>query len=303
MQSSSRLAYVLSLLALCVCGCSNDSAPSPTGPAWDPADEGKAAGVAASERQAGSQMAATTGKYPDPETWEAAGERQAERAARSFAILKQHDVPAYDGPLFVADDDVAKIQSAEDVAKRVLVLWAVELRAEGVSQEEAIGLIEKLDLWDSVSPVEKLFLQNADPDPEESKELVWRLESIWVLLWSLGYIDELEWPSGMCDVKKLVAILKPLESDPAFITGAKLRDKAELLDAQDLTMRIHWAVRDSFLNANQMVPKGLDWTNTESLVPIGISPAVGVVEQRHYVLNWLVRYLEPKDWDSVDTPT
>lgn len=241
--------------------------------------------------------------YPVPHTWQAASENQARRAARSFSKLKERQVPAYEGPLFVADDEAANLQSAQDVAKRALVLWAVELRAEGIPQSEAIELIEKLDLWDSVSAEETAFLRNPDPDPEESKQLVWRLESIWVLLWSLGHVDELEWPSGMCDVSKLVKVMKPLESDPNFISNAKLRDKKEILDAQDLTMRIHWAVRDAFLGGQTLVPKGLDWSNRESMVPIESSPAVGVVEQRHYVLNWIVRYLDPKDWDSVDTPT
>jgi hypothetical protein len=34
-----------------------------------------------------------------------------------------------------------------------------------------------------------------------------------------------------------------------------------------------------------------------------MSAEVGVVEQRHYTLNWLVNYLDPKNWDCVDTPT
>lgn len=263
-------------------GCSGPTSSTPVGPAWE------------NEVVDG---------YPNPATWTEANKEQAYRAAKSFHELRKRKVPVYDGPLFVGDVEGVRLQTPQEVAKRTLVLWAVELRAEGVPREEAIGLIESLDLWDAVSPFEKAFLDDENPDPETSRELVWRLESIWVLLWSLGYIDDLEWPGGMCDVPRIVKILKPNEGNAEFITGAKLRNASEILDAQDLTMRIHWAIRDAFLNHQQRVPANLDWSADGQKVPIESSPAVGVVEQRHYALNWLVNFLDPENWDLVDTPT
>ncbi|MEQ8790639.1 MAG: DUF4272 domain-containing protein [Pirellulaceae bacterium] len=242
-------------------------------------------------------------EYPSPETWEHGSERQHQRAARSLEQLKRRHVPAYSGPLMVDDDEEVRLQNAQEVARRTLVLWAVELRAEGMPQKEALELIDQLDLWDSVSAEEKRFLEDDAPDPDECQALVWRLESIWVLLWALGYIDELDWPGGMCDVPKLVKILKPLESDPQFITGAKLRSKADILDAQDLIMRIHWAVREAYLRGGGIVPDDLDWSHDSDWIPVSMSAAIGVVEQRHYTLNWLVNFLDPEDWDHVDTPT
>jgi hypothetical protein len=249
-----------------------------------------------------SQMSAMS-DYPSTATWEDASQRQRERAQRSFEQLGQRKAPVYGGPLLVDDDDEVTLQTAQDVARRTLVLWAVELRAEGIPQEEALGLIEQLDLWESVSPEEKQFLEDKDPDPEQCQELVWRLESIWVLLWALGYIDELDWPQGMCDVPKIVEILKDSEADPEFIAKARLRSKAEILDAQDLTMRIQWAIRDAHLNHDGLIPPGLDWNSTAEREHVTESPSVGVVEQRHHTLNWLVKFLNPVDWDNVDTPT
>ncbi len=240
--------------------------------------------------------------YPDPNTWEIGTDRQRKRASRSFEQLKNRNVPVY-WPLLVEDDEEVTLQAAQDVARRVLVLWAVELRAEGMSQQEALGLIDQLDLWSSVSLEEKQFLQNPNPGPDECRRLVWRLESIWVLLWALGYIEELDWPSGMCDVPKVVEILQRHESSAAFIRDARLRSKAELLDAQDLIMRIHWAIRDAALHQGGIVPEDLDWSHDEDWLPVTQCAAVNVVEERHYTLNWLVRFLNPKGWDDVDTPT
>lgn len=241
-------------------------------------------------------------KYPNPASWDYATPRQSARAGRSFAILKERNVPVFSGPLMTADDDEVKLQSASDVARRLLVLWAVELRAEGIPQSEARGLIEQQKLWSYVSPMEKKFLEEASPNSEQCQALIWRLESIWVLLWASGYLKELDWPSGMCDVPALVELIKPLEGDPEYFANAKLRTKAEILDAQDLIMRVHWAIRTAYLKGG-MIPEDLNWSDGCEYVPVTTCAAVGVVEQRHYALNWLVNFLDPEDWDSVDTPT
>lgn len=241
--------------------------------------------------------------YPSPGAWEYANERQRARALRSFAELEKRSVPVYSGPLFVDDDNEVKIQPPDEVARRTMVLWAVELRAEGVPQAETLGIIEQLDLWKSVSPLEKAFLENKSPSPDECQRLVWRLESIWVLMWALGHIEQLDWPSGMCDVPKLAGLVSPHEGDTAFLTSARLRPASELLDAQDLIMRIHWAIRDAYLHQGGMIPVGLDWSQDDDWVPATLSAEVGVVEQRHHTLNWLVNFLDPENWDNVDTPT
>ncbi|QDU63559.1 hypothetical protein Pan216_44390 [Planctomycetes bacterium Pan216] len=242
-------------------------------------------------------------RYPSPDTWRGASKRQRNRAQRSFKQLKKRKVPVYDGPLVVDDDKDATLQDAQEVARRTLVLWAVELRAEGTPQEEAIELIDTLDLGDSVSPEEKRFLEDPKPRAHECQALVWRLESIWVLLWALGYLEELDWPSDMCNVPKLVNILEVCESSAEFITEAELRDKAEILDAQDLIVRIHWAIREAYLSRDQEIPANLDWSKDAEMLPVSMCHGVGVVEQRHHTLNWLVNFPEPAGWDDVETPT
>lgn len=242
-------------------------------------------------------------KYPSPQSWEHGTERQRARAARSFGALKEKAVPVFPGPLMVADDLQANPQPARDVAQRSLVLWAVELRAEGVPLADAVGIIDSQQLWPAVSPTERRFLDDEQPDPDECRRLVWRLESIWVLLWALGYVDQLDWPSNMCDVPKLAQMVMAFEGDPEFVATARLRSTAEILDAQDLIMRIHWAIRDAYLHQDSLIPEGLDWSADRDFVPVPSSPAVGVVEQRHYALNWLANVMDSPDWDNVDTPT
>lgn len=228
-------------------------------------------------------------------TWKPTG-RQVGRAARSVALLRRYEAPTYHGPLYVEDEGAVTLR-----AHRMLALWAVVLHAEGVPRDEVLALVERPGTREAVSPVEWAFLRDAEPDEGTRAGLEWRLEGIWVLLWALGRVESLDWPSGMCDVPRLAALVRPYEGDTDLARGAELHPKSEILDAQDLTMRIYWAIRNEWL-AGRPIPEGLDWSSGERRVPAPECAAVGVVEQRHHTLNWLVRFFDA-GWDEVDTPT
>ncbi len=227
---------------------------------------------------------------------------QIERTDRSINELHFHQVPICNRPLHssdIPDDQDAILRDSAEVVKRLLVLYAVVLKAEDASHQEMLGLMAEAHLWRAVSPAEKRFLDQDYPAPEACSKMEWRLECIWVLLWALGYIQELAWPSEMCDVQKLLKILKPHEANPLkFIATAKLRSKKEILDAADLISRIHWAIRDAYDN-NSPIPCSLDWSIDSEMFPVPQCIATGVVEERHRTLNWLIR-LGNADWDNVD---
>lgn len=239
--------------------------------------------------------------YPDPQSWEHATGRQRDRAGRSFAELLARHAPVFQGPLVVDDDEDVTVRSAQEVAQRVMVLWAVDMKAEGVDQSNATRHLDVLNLDDAVSPKEREFFDDPNPDPGYCQSLVWRLESIWILLWALGCIKKPGWPFGMCNTKVMVPLLEKSEQNPKFISKASLRSKSEILDQRDLTMRIHWAIRDSYLNGRPL-PGNLNWARPDDWLAADSSAAVGVVEQRHYALNWLCNFMDA-DWDNVDTPT
>lgn len=72
----------------------------------------------------------------------------------------------------------------------------------------------------------------------------------------------------------------------SFVSSAKLRSPAELLDAADLIYRYHWAVRQAKLDGMAEPPA--------ALVP-------PLVEARHVALYWLIGVGD--DWDNIDTST
>jgi hypothetical protein len=238
-------------------------------------------------------------ELPPGERYQPTPNQQA-RYERVRKLLALRKVPTLEYPLYVEDDTVVTLREPAEVARRALVLSAVTFLADGGPREQALAMIERHDLWPAASPEEAAFLQADPTDPEAARKLLWRLEGLWLLAGVLGAV-ELDWPEQMCDVPRLVEVMMGREEDPDFIAKATLRPNSEILDAQQLTLLIHWAVRDAWVHRRN-VPENLDWAEPGPMVPVEQSPAAGVVAERHHALNWLTRFGDA-DWDDVDTPT
>ena len=226
-------------------------------------------------------------------------EAQAARAERCGAILRRRGVPLCPEPLYAEDDGRVVLREPAEVARRALVLLAVVQRAEASPRDMVLKRVSKLKLRDDVSPDERSFLQCDVPDEQQSRQLVWRVECIWVLMWALGHVEELGWPTGMCDVPRLARMLHPKKGIPDLVSQARLRPKAEILDALDLTRRLHWAIGDA-RKAGRPLPANLDWSRPEAMVPPEQCPAGNIVPERHRALCWLTRFREA-EWDEVET--
>ena len=105
------------------------------------------------------------------------------------------------------------------------------------------------------------------------------------MLWALGFIDKLERPDAICDVKRAVTILRD-NGRQGFLRKSKLRPQSEILDVADLIYRYHWVIEDVCVNGQKALA-GLD---------------LGVVMERHYALNWLIGYMG-QAWDDISTDT
>ena len=152
--------------------------------------------------------------------------------------------------------------------------------------EEVVAWLKAEDLWDVVSPLEADFLQSNGPPRQAVVNATWRAEALWVLLWSLRKVDDLEFPTKLCDMERLQLCLPRVGAPTAaFINSADRRSTPEILDAVDLIYRTHWAIRDAQIKGKP-IPAGLK---------------VGVVVERHYALNWLVLYDD--EWDEITTDT
>ncbi len=194
-----------------------------------------------------------------------------ERKVRSVARLKSEGVPTIEHLPVIEDSKEAKIRTKEEIARRAIAVCLTAVKGEGVDQEAVDSLVKQYGAEKFFSPQEAAFIKNPHPTQKELVKFSWRYECYWVLLWSLGYIDKLDRPEQMCDVPKATGILRDL-STVQFVEHAKLRPIGEILDQADLMYRYDWAAVSARLK-NQPAPAKLE---------------AGVVQEWHYVLNWLV---------------
>lgn len=210
------------------------------------------------------------------------------RKLRSEAELKQLDAhpPAHLPP--VLGQGEVRLRSAEEAMRRMLALCAVAVRAESLSTQALSVADIQAKLGPGVAaltPAERGFIDNDAPDEETWANHGWRYESAALLQWALGLSDTLPPPTAICDAGAIARVAID-QADEALIAKAQLRPVGELLDALDAIYRRHWLVRQARLD--------------ERDPPIGLHPSV--VYERHYALNWLLRFDE-QDWDEVGTPT
>lgn len=205
------------------------------------------------------------------------------RKSASEAALAGRGIEVPDNlPPLVSEDELV-LQDRDDIVGRARALLLISLRAESVASGEPMSadtLLSKMPLADDyLSPEERTFIEKETPSQQECAQFMWRYESLYLLEWALGMVDQLPFPAEPCDTASTVAKLIEMR-------GPSLRPAVEILDALDLTYRLHWHIRQ------QRLKKRGETADVDA----------DVVMERHHALNWLVRF-QHAGWDMVDTPT
>lgn len=210
------------------------------------------------------------------------------RKEKTHEILKKEGIKINVNLPYIESEEETTLRTPKEVATRAAILSITNLVAfDSIDSEEAISYLEEYNLWEHTTPDEKDFLQN--PTEDKKFQETWKCECIWVLLWALQLVDNLPFPNELCDLNDIALDKYPIsgDNDPnEFIkTNNQLRSKAEILDANDLYYRYHWACVDARIN-------NLEMTTIDS----------GIVYERQYALNWLVNYMG-QEWDDVSCDT
>ena len=201
------------------------------------------------------------------------------------------------------DEFVEQIRSADEVARRCIVLYAVLAAGHREPREHLVAWLRREGLWDAVSPKESEFLLASSPTEQQRVNATWRGEALYPLLWSLGGIAVLPSPQEKCDVPLMQDVLPPVfGSVGEFISSARLRSDTEIHAANEEIYQIHWRVRDFQLRHEPTPPGKLPRMPHQDYDPPAESYDAGVVEERHYALNWLIGYGR-QDWDDITTDT
>ena len=182
-------------------------------------------------------------------------------------------------PLLEDDDELTPV-TAEQVARRLLVVVQVIGLGFEAPAESLRAYLREHGLWEDLSNRERAMLEAEEPSEQDRIDATWLTEATQVLVWCLGK-RELD-PFVHFD-DDLPDELPADEDVGAFITSASLRDRDEILREADFHYRLHWAAR-----------------NARS---VGNGPRVSesIVRERRRALDWVLG--TESDWDEVPLGT
>ena len=210
-------------------------------------------------------------------------ESDQQRKARSISILKSQQIPYTD-------------HLPNEIYEQATTLFAVAVYSEVLLSEtpdrnEALAYFQKMDeiygIQSQLSAAEKAYITNPQPEEQECIQFLWRYECCAVLLWAAGIIEELPYPSDICDVPVIAGIFWQHQGMEELLAKGIPRTREEILDAADLNFRYDWACVDARIH-QQDAPASLDG---------------GIVMERHYVFNWIIGANQGADWDHIQPAT
>jgi len=177
---------------------------------------------------------------------------------------------------------VHKLRDLEARCKRVFCMHAAAAVAYGFPKANVIQWIESESLGDSLADSEARFIY------ERRGDMSWfqaQIEAMWVIVWSLGVVEELDFKSG-CDQNfvSLLPNLKEAETTKRFRDAVNSRSVVEVLKAADLAYCLHWSAVHASLQGKEL---------NSPVQPY-------VITQRRKGLDWVIGD-EPWDEVSLDT--
>jgi hypothetical protein len=209
---------------------------------------------------------------------------QLQRRERSLAHLASLDVPSLSTLPVVEDESAITPRSVTEIAERCIAMALCAVKGESNDHAFAQELLDDYKARSFLSPNETAFMANPSPDQQELIDAAWGYEVVHVLLWALGFVDEIQPPNQICDVPAEVRTIRDRGTD-GLVREAKPRSMAEILDRNDLYYHLHWS-------AIELRLRGESSTALDE----------GIIRERHRALNWLIHYLD-QEWDDVTTDT
>lgn len=205
------------------------------------------------------------------------------RKKQSEQKLHALGVPIHEG-LATIEDDVT-IRAKEEVVDRLIALTIVAAKALDAPSTQLQSFIQHFDAMPLLSAQEQQFILNTNAPKTVDAAFSWRIESVWLLLWALQLIPQLDDAEQECDVTIVFKMVLHATKEE-LLHRSTLRSNEEILAALDFTYRAHWAVKEALINSYA--------------TPAKIQASV--IYERHYALNWLVHYMD-QSWDDISTDT
>src|SRR5262245_26402041 len=121
--------------------------------------------------------------------------------------------------------DTDRLRTSEEIARRSLALYSTIAATHGVSKTDLAQWLKKEELSAELTPREQSFLKQAEPSKSERIWMTWFTESEFVLLWSIGKIENLPPPTSKCDTDLIISAIPLWQSTADFIRSSVLKEK------------------------------------------------------------------------------
>lgn len=200
---------------------------------------------------------------------------------QSHERLKRLQIPINEHLPLLEPIDQFRPQSAEAVARRVVILSYIMGIGFGQPGAKLRKPLEEFGLMDDVSADERRLLLAKSYTRQETIDAQWKMENIQAFGWCLG-LTELD-PLQRSDGSVAAHLPRPFGNPSAFIDGAALRPVSEIMQEADFYYRLHWAARNAELHGE------------ESAIELS------VIQERRKALDWTLGV--ESDWDEMPMDT
>ena len=171
-----------------------------------------------------------------------------ERRFSSNEKIKSMGIACYEQLPMTESAEEVSLKTTEEICRRAAAsMISIQLACDisaGESYEESLDFFEPLlarfDVGNDLNETEKSLFDKTYT-MEDAMLITWTYECCWVLLWALGLIDDMGFPSDTCDCMKAVNIISQCNDLNELMEKCSPRDIEEILDELDLHYRYHWA--------------------------------------------------------------
>lgn len=253
--------------------------------------------------------------------------------------------------------------SAQDVAKRLLILKYVVVQALALPPQDliqklfsqwskneqhaftkgfadrttqVISSLKSNGFWKFMTKEEQEFIQSIPPKIKFQQHLnaMWRLESVIVLMWALGLINDFPAFDSQSDAEILKQI--PHEDIRKFIDGSKLLPDGDIERKRSLAELWHWRSRTrQLVEEKKTPPPELGFNSFDQIIQLVANESYkqadlphvidndfiakgkpyrkltdeewsevrSISMERHHALNWICGYAKGNRWDKTPTDT
>ncbi|MBW8683601.1 DUF4272 domain-containing protein [Chitinophaga rhizophila] len=218
----------------------------------------------------------------------------ATRITRIEERLAQHGINNYQiaYPEYLRFDHL-QFATPREVGCRVMILLAIAYTIQDSSKKYGIvNWLKNENIWGHVSRKEgDYLLGNMMVNDDAFMELSWRIESAYMLAWTLGLVQESPMPGHEVTEEQIRDLIThtPALGDhlEEFLSKLHFRSMEEIYDENIFYELTTAHYRDALFRGGK--------STADIHIPASF--------ERHFALNWLRRFMNKHDWDATDTST